>query len=359
MRVCLFSERLRCPYDEGIKNVTVNLIRAVSRENEVLALTSEGEENAEVGIHDIRANRLLLNWPLERAVRDFRPEAIVYVPTASSTVFALARAQVLRLYGCDVPTALVALQPRSHSVAGGRLVRMLAPDWVLTQSSASRDALRSLGCRSTLLPPAVDSNRFRPAKAQEKADLRRRYGVPLDRQVIAHVGHLRNPRNLTFFQTLRSLGNYHGLVVASTSTPQNATLRNALLNAGTTVVDTFVPTIEDIYRMSDVYLFLTGFRGAAIEMPLSVLEAMACNLVVISTRFGGLPDYFPSGRGLFYCDGETNLGDLLREASAVEAATRDVIAPYTWENAATVLVSLLAGRSEDAVGPAVGLGGLR
>ena len=50
----------------------------------------------------------------------------------------------------------------------------------------------------------------------------------------------------------------------------------------------YIPEVEDIYRLSDLYLFLAESDTAAIEVPLSVLEAMACNLPVICTPFGGL-----------------------------------------------------------------------
>ena len=60
MRIVLFSERLRAPYDEGIKSIVVHLSRALVTEHEVLALTSGGLEDAEYGIKNTDTNRLLL-----------------------------------------------------------------------------------------------------------------------------------------------------------------------------------------------------------------------------------------------------------------------------------------------------------
>ena len=52
--------------------------------------------------------------------------------------------------------------------------------------------------------------------------------------------------------------------------------------------------------MSDLYVFPVVNNTEAIDMPLSVLEAMSCSLPVISTRFGGLVDYFEEDTGFRY-----------------------------------------------------------
>ncbi|MGB9880592.1 MAG: glycosyltransferase, partial [Anaerolineae bacterium] len=83
---------------------------------------------------------------------------------------------------------------------------------------------------------------------------------------------------------------------------------------------------------------------AAIEMPLSVLEAMSCNLSVITTPFGGLPDFFSEGKGLLYWNGETPLADKINAALSMPCATRELVEPYTWAATAQALVGLLASQ---------------
>jgi glycosyltransferase involved in cell wall biosynthesis len=160
---------------------------------------------------------------------------------------------------------------------------------------------------------------------------------------VTQVGHLRSRRNLDRFLAFQASGGYHTVVVASTSTPQDAQIKKALTAAGTMVIDTYVPNIEDIYRLSDLYLFLAESDTAAIELPLSVLEAMACNLPVVCTPFGGLRDFFPAGHGLFYWDGHAvaPLGDLVATALSTAPATRMLVEPYTWAAAAQTCVRLL------------------
>lgn len=341
MRILVFSERLHSPYDEGIKNFAVHLIRALAAEHDVLALTSGGLDNAAYGIKNTDANRLLLGARLGRTIRRFRPQAIVYVPTACGTVFSFIRARMLRLYGQGAGTILITLQPRHYTAMGKFLIGCLAPDWIVAQSTRTTALLRGLGCRTALLPPAVDVQRFRPASAMEKAVLRRKYGVPGTATVVAHVGHLKSTRNLSYFLELQATVGYHTVTVGSTSTEQDATLTETLQSSGATVINTYVANIEDIYQLSDVYVFLAEKDTAAIEMPLSVLEAMACNLPVICTPFGGLPDFFDGGQGLFYWHGQAELREMVDLAVSQPCATRALVESHTWSAAAQTLLHLL------------------
>ena len=360
MRILVFSERLRPPYDEGIKSLTVQLACALAVRHDVLKLTTAGADDAQQGIRNVESNRLLLSPRLGGLVRDFRPEAIVYVPTACGTVFAFARARVLRSHGRGARTALLTLQPRPHTTWGRWAVRHLTPDLVLAQSRVSAQTFGLLGCRTALLPPAVDTQRFRPSSAQEKATLRAKYDLPASATVLTHAGHLRSKRNLTQILALQGVGSYHVLIVASSSTEQETSLLTTVRASGATAITKYVPTIEDIYKLSDAYLFLAEEDTAAIEMPLSVLEAMACNLPIVSTRFGGLPDFFAQGRGLWYWDGRKvpppfapqtgyhgptggkSLLDTVQAALARPSETRVLVESRTWAAAADALQDLLA-----------------
>jgi glycosyltransferase involved in cell wall biosynthesis len=352
LRIVVYSERLRAPYDEGIKNWAVHLSEALSAENELLVLTSGGHDDARYGVQNIDVNRALLSARLQAAIRRFQPEAILYVPTACATLFSFARARVLRCYARNACTALITLQPRPYTPVGRFFVRRLVSprrgrltlDWVLAQSTRTSNVLRSLGCRTALLPPAVDAARFRPALPAQKAELRARYGLPASARVVTQVGHLRSRRNLEQFLAFQASRGDHTVVVASTSTPQDVHIKRALSAAGTKVIDTYVPNIEDIYRLSDLYLFLAESDTAAIELPLSVLEAMACNLPVVCRPFGGLRDFFAAGHGLFYWDGQPPLGDLVATALSTTSATRTLVEPYTWAAAAQTCTRLLQGR---------------
>jgi len=341
MRIVAFSERLGPPFDEGIKNFAVQLIRALRAEHDVLALSTIASPASDSGIVGTSANRLLLSWPLRAAIRGFNPELTVYIPTACGTVFSFLRARVLRMYGCGAPTGLVALQPRPYSAAGQWWVRHLASDCAFAQSRRTARTLADLGCRTALLPPAVDAQRFAPAPPAARAALRLRYGIPTEATVATHVGHLKSKRNLVQIASLQASDRYHTVIVGSSSTEQDQVLKQALRGAGCTVIDGYVQDIAEVYRLSDVYLFLAEEYTAAIEMPLSVLEAMACNLAVVSTPFGGLPDAFQAGNGLAYWQGGSSLTDCIEMALSAPRATRELVEQRTWPGLARTVVQNL------------------
>jgi glycosyltransferase involved in cell wall biosynthesis len=69
-----------------------------------------------------------------------------------------------------------------------------------------------------------------------------------------------------------------------------------------------------------------------IDTPLSVLEAMASNLPIITTRIGSLPRLFEERDGFHFYDG--SLENLLQKIETVKknpaARTREMVAPYDW-----------------------------
>lgn len=351
MRICLLSERVKRPYDEGIKNVAVSLSVALGHVAEALALTTDGESDPELHIQNVPGNRLLLSLPLGRQIRAFRPDTMVYIPTACATPASLVRARMLRQYWPTARMIMITLQPRPYSQQARSLIRHLlspvrgrtCPDWLLAQSLSTSETLASLGGRTALLPPAVDTVRFRPCAPEEKARLRRQYGLPVSPRIVTHVGHLKAARSLDAFLALAQLPNLHGLVVASTSTAQDEQVKARLIAAGVTVVDSYVPEVEDIYRLSDVYLFLATDPNAAIEMPLSVLEAMATNLAVVCTPYGGLPDAFGAGQGVYYWNGLAELMPVLDTALNSPVSTRSLVEDKTWSAAAAFITELSAG----------------
>jgi len=88
------------------------------------------------------------------------------------------------------------------------------------------------------------------------------------------------------------------LVVGSTTTIRSNEEVQSLEETGSIIINDYIASIEEIYQLSDCYIFPTIDEKAAIQVPLSVLEASSCGIPVVSTEFGGLKDIFSNENSL-------------------------------------------------------------
>lgn len=344
MRVLYFSEALVPPFDEGIKKASLHLLRALQPSHEVLALTNRGNGIPDAGVHRLQANRLLLSAGLMRRVRAFKPEYTIYFPTACATLFSFVRARVLAMYA-RTAVAMVAFQPREY----GRLARLLipllraGPVWALGQATAA--PLRELGCDVRILPPAVDTEAFMPVDDARRRALRAQHGLAPEIPIVVHAGHILPNRNIQALVSLQHAlqGFAQVLVVGSSAFGVDEALARALEDAGAVVITRYLERLVEVYQMADCYVFPVHSARGSVEIPLSVLEAMACNLPVVSTPFGELPRLFPPGDGIHYVANDAALADAVRQALAEKPVrTRARVQGYSWAAAAQALI---AGRA--------------
>ena len=100
----------------------------------------------------------------------------------------------------------------------------------------------------------------------------------------------------------------------------------------------FVESIEHLYQAADCFVFPVLAADGAIELPLSVLEAMATNLPIMTTRFGGLPELIDACPGLCYVDTPADLEKALADRRWMqETRTRDAMLPFSWPSVAAAV----------------------
>jgi glycosyltransferase involved in cell wall biosynthesis len=190
--------------------------------------------------------------------------------------------------------------------------------------------LNELGVKTRFLPNGVDTEKFSPVSERTKEKLREKYDIA-NQFIILHVGHIKNERNIRVLGDLVE-GNNLVVIVASTSTKVDEDLIRYLEEKGVLIWKEYFENIHEIYNLSDCYVFPVTKANASIEIPLSVLEAMSCNLPVVSTNFGGLVDFLEEGDGLFFVDNEKGF---IKKIEMVKngplcVETRKKVLPLSW-----------------------------
>jgi len=289
MRICLVGD-VSGNLDEGMKKVTASLAKELRKRNVV-------------HVFDPTKPFRLSAWT---AIRRFRPEIVHYVSGPSTVSFVIA--QMLSLLSDRIPVVMSAIHPRY--LWPRRLLRVLRPNLLLVQSHRVARLLSSTGSRIRYLPLGVDVEVFRPPSSELKRSLRKKYSIKPDSFVILHVGNLRENRNLRTLANLKEEGT-EVIIVGSTSVRSDHRLVADLRAKGLRIWDQYLPDVHEVYQLADLYIFPVRSPVNAIEFPLSVLEAMATNLPVICTPFGGLPQFLRPTDGFVWLDDDAELEQLV------------------------------------------------
>ncbi len=333
------TEELSAPFDEGFKNITFSLYNQLGKKENVLLVTKAGNDTGNLRVIKTGLNKLFLNNKLRLLIGNYSPDIIFYVPDSSCTFNSFLRAKTLKLMGKKPKIAMLGIQHREYSpIQEFIIANFLRPDLLLLLGESDKEFFLKKKIKVKVLPPAVDNARFCSATGKEKEKIRAEYNIPPDKKIVLHVGHIRQTRNVECFIDVQKIENVQAVIVGSTSTPQNGYLKDKLIGAGVRVIDEFIPDISKIYKMSDIYVFPVP-NGGAIDMPLSVLEALACNLFVITTRFGGLVDYFKEDYGFRYFSTTEELIALIRGIDRVDVHNSKKIENFTWDRFTNEIIS--------------------
>ncbi len=165
---------------------------------------------------------------------------------------------------------------------------------------------------------------------------------------MVHIGHLNRRRGVAALAAVTDLA--YPVLVASTSTPQDVVLADELRAAGVHLITAYLPDVREAYQLADAYLFPTPpdpTAPSSIDLPLSVLEAAACNLPILATRFGALPDLWPDRPDVAFYDDVPGLRGGLVRLQAVQSTTRDLALRHSWDLSGQRILAKLAGVKDD------------
>ncbi len=129
------------------------------------------------------------------------------------------------------------------------------------------------------------------------------------------MGHLNEGRNLKSLIPLQK-NDIQVVIASSSSTPKDAigheSIKQELLDSGIIILEGYIENIEEIYQLSDVYIFPVQKENSSIGMPLSILEARACGIPVVTTDFGSVKTYLEDDfGGIIYTNPENFLNKVI------------------------------------------------
>lgn len=322
--------------DEGCLKVANSLIDRIRLAEPAVTVVSCGGASPRADVH-LPANKLMLSPKLWRYLRK-RRERVLYIPAFARMLPTALRIFVLsKMARCPLQVLLAMQSPIGRMA---KLLLRLSGAQLISLSAQSHEAYRAvIGEKAIRLRAGVDTAQFVPAPG-EKAALRRKYGIPEDKLVVLHVGHMAAGRNIGKLLLLDE--RFHAVLVVSTQTLDVAdeALRAQLAaRSNITIIDDYIPQIEGIYQLADAYLFPVEQACCCIDVPLSAMEAASCGIPVVATPYGELRELLGQ-EGFYRIDSfeSDRLNALLYEVCTAGRSGREHVLAYDWDNAVAALL---------------------
>jgi len=334
----IVSDCLTSIPDEGCLNIATGLaVRMKENFPETMIITY----NRTSGFSDrhMQLNKLLLNKQLMIILRKTK-DSVLYIPFASNTSASVIRVLILSIFSCQKINVLFALKHQMNRLS--KTVLKLSQATVIALSHESFKYYQSIvGRHAFYLKTGIDTDRFKPVGTDQKKALKSKYQIPENRCVVLHVGHLKTGRNLELLQRIDE--KYFIVIVVSSATEKDPVLRAGLeQRPNTRIIDTYLENIQEIYQLSDVYLFPVKASENCIDIPLSVLEAAACNIPVVTTPYGELKELIHTA-GFYPLDScsDWETESLINAACHNKSINiREAVLDYDWRKSVNSLASM-------------------
>lgn len=316
--------------DEGALKIASSLIRRIKRTRPDTMVITYERQAEESDLH-LPINKFLLNTQLICLVRQKR-EPVLYVPFPTRMLPAALRIFILsRFARWGLKTILV--QNGGMDALSAFLIR-LSGSRILTVSRETFESYRErIGGQADYIKTGVDTARFCPVTPEKKYALRRKYGIPEGKPVVLHVGHLRQGRNIGPLLDLPDHWQVILVVSSYMADSRDAAFRQKFLEkSNVMLIEDYVPQIQELYQLADVYLFPVTEPGNCIDVPLSALEAASCGIPVAATAYGELRELLELS-GFYSVESlePAALDAILRKAAAAGTSPRQGVLDYDWQ----------------------------
>ncbi|WP_084428180.1 glycosyltransferase [Roseimaritima ulvae] len=246
-------------------------------------------------------------WRLTKLLRSRRADAVITVGAGDKMFWGR-----LAAWFAGVPVIASALHSTGWPDGVGKLNRMLTPltDAFIGVADSHGEFMRSHerfpAERVHVIRNGVDTDRFQPAVDGGGLNVREELGLASDTPLVGIVAALRSEKNHSMFvdvaaAVLTQEPDTHFLIVGDG--PERAAIEDRCRQCGITDRVHMLGTRHDTPRLVaalDVFL-LTSHNEAS---PVSILEALAAHVPVVSTRVGSIAESVIHGKTgyLVECD---------------------------------------------------------
>ncbi len=338
-KMLILSNGLTDNADEGFLKVASSLVKRLKNASDDALIVSYDREPSFSDVH-LSLNKLLLNGKLFSLIRQNYGN-VLYIPFPAKTIFTALRIFVLSLFSTRIKTILVM---KSEFGFIARLLLKLSRAEIVVLSNDSFEFYSKFlpVKRLSYIKTGVDTQKFIPADKEKQRFLKSKYGFSPDKKLILHVGHLNRGRNIAELMKISS--EHQVLLVVSPlfKNEYDIKLKEELLShSNISILDSFLPNIEEIYQACDAYFFPVVESGRCIDVPLSALEAAACGKPVVTTAFGEMKTFLNT-EGFYFIKSfdKVQLNKTIEFAISDEKNPRNAVIPYDWQNGIIQLLQL-------------------
>lgn len=338
----ILTNCLTATVDEGCLRLSNSLVKRIKQKYPDTYIATYDRESALSDLH-LNLNKFFFSKELFSVVRK-RKENVLYIPFPAKPVATAIRTFILSLMCKKKLTVLFPMRIQAKGISK-HLLKMSKAEFVAF-SSASADFYSQLfGIqRVRYLKSGVDTKKFTPVHDERVSELKAKYGFDPSKPVVLHVGHLNQGRGVGELMKLSS--DFQVLLVVSTLTKdeQDIKLKEKLLSCpNIRIIEDYLTDIEEIYQLCDVYFFPVSEEGRCIDIPLSCMEAAACNKPVLTTEYGEMKNFHGKSGFCFIesFDSAVLNSSVLRLLNDKSVNCREAVLEYDWDNAIPVFEKLV------------------
>jgi glycosyltransferase involved in cell wall biosynthesis len=309
--------------DEGKQKAFKNLFLAVSKYCNTEALSRKG-----IIINDkhrvINSNKFLISFKFIRAYAISYYSHIIYFSNESLTIGTLLRFSIINIFKPKkTKLILIILQHKLQSALNTNIIKVVLKYLRVRIFSCSKEFENNFGRKYSkrMLLVGVNSEKYHPVVKEKKIQLRKKWGFKSDDFILLHVGHISKNRNIEELLDLIEHINSIKIVIVASSFNRghiDTKIMNAINKKNIILINKYINDISEIYKLSNVYIFMVKNESGAIGLPLSVLEAVSCGIPVITRPFGLLPGIFSTHDNILFYNKYKELVKNIQNIKSIE-----------------------------------------